>query len=178
MDPQNNPTYMEVNTYTKPIFNDLPPEPYDNPQEIVQSKLKPAESDGGKSSQKTSFTIKLLIAACVANFVLMILACAILSFFLANTKSEVRAVSQGLVAPGSTTLGPPGPPGPPGIVGPAGPPGEPGSVGTAGPPGEPGATGSVGPSGPPGPPGLAGSMGPAGPPGEPGDKQIIDACSN
>ena len=181
MDHQDNPTHMEMNTYTKPSFHDLPPPNlYDNPVEVMQAR--PANSDGEKVLQKASSTTKLLIAACIANFVLIIAAYAVFSFFLAKTatKSEVSAaISQGLVTTGSpnTTassgnsiamsfVGPPGPPGEPGTVGPpgqSGPPGEPGTPGTVGPPGQSGSPGEPGSygvprvSGPPGPTGLPGT---------------------
>ena len=167
------PTYMEMNTYTKPTLHDVPPpNPYENPVEVVQRR--PAENDGEKNSKKkSSTTIKLLIAACVANFVLIILMCTILSFVLAKTatKSEVSAISQGLEAirsvtpSGSNTMtlvGPPGPPGQSGPPGPSGPPGEPGAPGhvglpgQSGPPGHPGSHGIPGVSGPPGPAGIPG----------------------
>ena len=171
MDLQDNPANMEMNTYKKPSFHDLsPPNLYDNPVEVMQRG--PPHSDGEKVLQTASFTTKLLIAACIANFVLIIAACAVFSFFLAKTatKSEVGAISQGLATAGSQNItapsgnsamsfvGPPGPPKEPG-VGLHGHPGEPGTVsppGQSGPPGEPGSHGIPGVSGPPGPVGLPG----------------------
>ena len=116
---------MEMN-YTKPSFHDLPPPNlYENPIEVMQRR--PASSDSEKVLQKANFTIKLLIAACIANFVLIIAACAVFSFFLAKTatKSEVSLATAG--SPNTTTpsgnsvamsfVGPPGPPGEPGPAG-------------------------------------------------------------
>ena len=168
MDVQQNPAYLEMSTSTKPSFRDVqPPSPdiiYANPAEVIRKRPAANSFDGEK---KASSTTKLLIAACVANFVLIILVCAILSFFLAKTatKSEVSAISQGLAATrspsgNSTIMGPPGHPGEPGTAGPAGlpgPPGELGEPGTVGPPGQSGSHGLPGVSGPAGPAGLPGT---------------------
>ena len=73
----------------------------------------------GKKQQETSFTVKLLIAACIVNFVLVIACIAVLAFFLtrdATTTEVAPAASVGAGAPGP--MGPSGPPGP------LGPPGE------------------------------------------------------
>ena len=118
---QEKPTFMEMdNIYTKPSFQDQPPPNlYDNPAEVVQRK--PIEGGSEKNSQKLSFTIKLLIAACVTNFVLIILIGAILSVVLSKTatKSEVNAISQGLEAdrfPSTFSKNLPGPPGNLGVM--------------------------------------------------------------
>ena len=89
----------------------------------------------GKGSQGMSTVTKLLIAACVANFVLLVVTAAVLSFFLAQsaTKSEVSGISDQLatMAAGQTqgSIGPVGPPGPPGVPGSHGVPGPSGASG-------------------------------------------------
>ena len=87
-----------------------------------------------KDSQGMSTVTKLLIAASVMNFVLIIVTAAVLSFFLAQsaTKSEVTGVSEQVTSIAGQTqgsIGPVGPPGPPGV------PGNHGVPGTSGPSG-------------------------------------------
>ena len=129
-----NPNYVEMNTYTKPSQS-LPEPYYATPGEQPQTMAVPTTAALEEGKKKMSLTTKFVIAACIANFVLVILATATLSFFLTRTttKSELSTLSQRLEATGS-----PGPPGPPGSLG------EPGTHGI------PGLSGPPGPAGPPG----------------------------
>lgn len=97
-----------MNTYEKPIFRDPPP---------MDLYATPEETRPAAVSEKLSYlTTKLLIAASITNFVLVILTIVILSFFLTRTatKSEVRA-AESLGSPGPSGLI--GSPGPPGLMG-------------------------------------------------------------
>jgi hypothetical protein len=119
--------------------------------------------------QKLSLITKLLIVACIINFVLLILTIITLSSILGRIKSEVGAMSSQQVSTAPPEpQGPPGPvgePGPPGPEGLTGPVGHTGAVGLTGPIGHMGHPGSVGQ---PGPPGIVGQVGPPGQLGHPG----------
>ena len=115
------------------------------PAEVVTAREVVVE----KNPRKKTYTIKLLIAASIVNFVLLIMAIIALSLVLSNTttKSEIATISQSLQSTGSQAIE--GPPGPPGIIGPLGPPGQIGPPGQHGSHGQPGVPG-IGLSGPAG----------------------------
>ena len=110
-----------------------------------------------KNPQKKSYTIKLLVAASIANLVFTILTIIALSLVISNaaTKSEFADISRSLQPTGSAgslaPAGPPGPPGPMGLAGPLGQIGPPGQHGSHGQPGIPG----IGLPGPAGTKGIA-----------------------
>ena len=133
----------------KNVHNPLAIEPHSAsfPSETATAREVVAE----KNPRKKSHTIKLLVAASIANFVLWILTIIVLSLVLSNTKSEIATISESLQSTGSQALestpglpGPIGPPGPPGQIGP------PGQHGSHGQPGVPG----IGLSGPAGMKGM------------------------
>jgi hypothetical protein len=99
MSEQESPAYesVEMNYYSKPASSSVQqPDIYTGV--VAQSGQVDEPAIAKKSPEKLSCITKLLIVACIVNFVLLILTIAALCFFLTRTatKSEVDSISAGI----------------------------------------------------------------------------------
>ena len=144
-------TYTELESYIKPVdmYSTCTPESVSgaNAPETVKA-----------CSGKPGYCLKVVVAATIVNFLLMIAISATFAHLLHIQAGRLSEASDSMLEGLVDNTAAPGPQGPPGETGP------PGEAGIAGPPGE------AGIAGPPGEAGIAGSPGEAGIAGPSGDQ--------